>query len=183
MMNEIESWQRFPYPVSFYIRRLLWKSVWLTIWQLLPKRGPLKRGRALLLRLFGADIGEKCGFSASAYVEFPWQIKMKSHCTVGPRSVLYNLANVEFGTHVIISQDVYICAGTHDYTNLAYPLERKPIVIQDHVWVCAGAFIGPGVTVGEGSVVGARAVVTKNIEPWSVVAGNPAKFIKKRQLR
>jgi putative colanic acid biosynthesis acetyltransferase WcaF len=60
---------------------------------------------------------------------------------------------------------------------------RKDIIIHSNVWICAGAFIAPGITIGEGAIVAARAVVTKNVEPWTVVGGNPAKFIKKREIK
>ena len=108
---------------------------------------------------------------------------MGEYSVVGPRSTLYNLGELKIGKRTIISQDVYICGGTHDYTDLTYPLVIRNIVIGDCVWIGAGAFIGPGVTVGDGAVVGARAVVVKNVEPWTIVAGNPARVIKKREVR
>jgi putative colanic acid biosynthesis acetyltransferase WcaF len=86
------------------------------------------------------------------------------------------------GQRVTISHRAHLCAGTHDYTRPDLPLVKPPIVIRDQAWICTDAFIGPGVTVGEGVVVGARAVVTKDVEPWTVVAGNPARVIKKRTL-
>ena len=90
---------------------------------------------------------------------------------------------LQVGHRVVISQDAYFCGGSHDYTDSRYPLLRMKIVVEDDVWIGAGAFIGPGVTVGQGAVIGARAVVTKNVQPWKVVAGNPARIIKDRVLR
>ncbi len=103
----------------------------------------------------------------------------------GPRArgQFYNLGGVVLGDRVVVSQDVYFCGGTHDYTDPAYPLVRLPIIVEDDVWIGAGAFIGPGVTVGQGAVVGARAVVVQDVPPWKVVAGNPARVIKDRVLR
>ena len=73
--------------------------------------------------------------------------------------------------------------GTHDYQDPSLPLLRLPIEIGAEAWVCADAFVGPGLTVGEGAIVGARAVAMKDVEPWTIVAGNPAKFIKRRELK
>jgi putative colanic acid biosynthesis acetyltransferase WcaF len=96
--------------------------------------------------------------------------------------VFYNLGGATVGHRAVISQDVYLCGGTHDYTKSNYPLVRKPIIIEDDVWIGAGAFIGPGVRIGQGAVVGARAVVFKDIPPWKVAVGNPARVIKDRVL-
>ena len=82
-----------------------------------------------------------------------------------------------------ISQRAHLCAGTHDHTDPSMPLQRLPIVIGDQVWICADAFVGPGVTIGEGALVGARAVAVKDVEPWQIVAGNPARPIRKRVMK
>jgi len=97
--------------------------------------------------------------------------------------VVYNLGEVRIGSHTVISQDAYLCAGTHDYTKPDMPLQLTPITIGSGVWVCAGAFVGPNVTVGDNSVVGARAVVTKDVPPGMVVGGNPARVIKPRPMQ
>ena len=112
----------------------------------------------------------------------PWWLSIGDHCSLGPRVTLYNLGGVSIGNQTVLSQDVYVCGGTHDYTDPTYPLIRKKIVIGNQVWIGAGAFIGPGVTIGEGAVVGARAVVMKDVPPWTVVVGNPARVLKNRQL-
>lgn len=87
------------------------------------------------------------------------------------------------GNNVTISQYAFLCAATHDYEDATMPLVTAPIVIDNGAWICAASFVGPGVTIGEGAVVGAKAVVTKDVAPWDVVAGNPAKPVKKRVLR
>ncbi len=78
---------------------------------------------------------------------------------------------------------MHLCAGTHDYADPSMPLLKPPITVGDQAWVCADAYIGPGVTIGEGAVVGARAVIVKDVPPWTIVAGNPARPIKKRVIR
>ena len=112
----------------------------------------------------------------------PWDLKIRKSCIFGTRVQLYNLGGLEIGDHTVLSQDVYVCGGTHDYTDPTYPLVRKKNKIGSYVWVAAGAFIHPGVTIGDGAVIGARAVVTRDVEPWTVVSGHPAKVVRKREI-
>jgi len=139
--------------------------------------------RRLLLRLFGAKIGSNVHVYNSATIYMPWNLEVGDYSSIGEHAFVYNLGKITIGSKTTISQRVHLCAGTHDYNDPALPLLKPPIVIEDQAWVCADAFVGPGVTVGEGAIVGARAVATKNIGAWSIVAGNPAKFIKERRLR
>ena len=81
-----------------------------------------------------------------------------------------------------ISQRAHLCAGTHDHTDPALPLLKTPIIVGDQAWICADSFVGPGVSIGEGAVVGARAVAVKNVDPWLVVVGNPARPVSKRVI-
>jgi putative colanic acid biosynthesis acetyltransferase WcaF len=87
------------------------------------------------------------------------------------------------GNQVTISQRTYLCTASHDISLASHPQIEKPIVIENRAWVAAEAFVGPGVTIGEGAVVGARGCVFKDVEPWTVVGGNPARFIKKRTIK
>lgn len=132
--------------------------------------------------MFGAGCAGKSWIVSSAKVEMPWDLRIGPHVAIGARAILYNLGGLEIGEQSVLSQDVYVCGGTHDYTNTTMPLLRKKIVIGKQVWIAAGAFIGAGVTIGDGAVIGARAVVMKDVAPWTIVAGNPACEIKKRAL-
>ena len=96
--------------------------------------------------------------------------------------MIYNLGPVTIGENVTVSQRAHLCAGTHDATDPTMPLLKPPIAVADQVWICADAFVGPDVTVHEGAVVGARAVAVADVDAWTVVAGNPARVIKERQL-
>ena len=138
--------------------------------------------RNKLLRFWGAKIGENCTVYASAKIWAPWNLEMKPYSVIGPDVDCYNQGKVIIGTHTVISQKSYICASSHDISDSKLPLILKPITIGNQVWIAADAFIGPGVTIGEGAVVGARAAVFKDVEPWTVVGGNPAQFIKKRVI-
>ncbi len=113
-------------------------------------------------------------------MKHPWLFSMGEHSWLSERVEIYNLGPVDIGCHTVLSQDVYVCAGTHDYTKADLPLIRPPISIGSGVWVCAGAFIGPGVKVGDNCVIGARAVVTRDIPAGMIAGGNPAKVIRPR---
>ena len=113
----------------------------------------------------------------------PWNLTVGDWSAIGEDALIYNLGPITLGQRVTISHRAHLCAGTHDYTQQDLPLLKPPIIIHDQVWICADAFVGPDVTVGEGAVLGAQAVVTKDVEPWTVIAGNPARAIKKRVLK
>lgn len=176
--EKTESW---PYPIHDYALRFLWAVTKYTVWRICWHR--FSNLRMIILKLFGTKVFlDSMAFSTTDILR-PWDIKLGNRVSLGPRTRLYNLGYIEIGNDTIISQDVYICGGTHDHTNPILKLQKKDIRIGSNVWICAGAFIGPGVTIGDGAVVGARAVVTKDVESWVIVAGNPAKFIKYRKLK
>jgi len=137
----------------------------------------------VLLRLLGATIGKEVHIYNSAVTAMPWNLSVGDWSSIGEHARIYNLGHVDIGGHVTISQAAHLCAGTHDHTHPEMPLLKSGIVISGQAWVCADAFVGPGVTVHAGAVVAARAVAVKDVEPWTVVGGNPARFIKQRILR
>ncbi len=128
-------------------------------------------------------MGRDVHIYSSAIVYLPWNLEVGDWSSIGERACIYNLARISIGSHVTVSQRAHLCAGTHDYTDPTMPLQKKPIQLCDQVWVCTEAFVGPGTTVGEAAVVGARAVVLEDVEPWTVVAGNPARFLKRRVIQ
>lgn len=178
--HDIQNMDKYPYPFKEYILRIIWPLFHSTIWKLLWHRFYFLR--ILLLKLFGAKINIKSMAFGSTKILRPWDMEIGKYVSLGPRVNIYNLGGIKIGNNTVISQDVYLCGGTHDYLNSKLPLLRKKIIIGDNVWIGAGAFIGPGVTIGDGTVIGARAVLLKDAEPWSVYAGNPARRIKERIL-
>jgi acetyltransferase-like isoleucine patch superfamily enzyme/glycosyltransferase involved in cell wall biosynthesis len=138
--------------------------------------------RRVLLRCFGAKIGAEARIRPTVRIEIPWNLEVGDDSVVGDYAILYCLGKVTIGRHAVISQYAHLCAGTHDYTSRRFPLVRMPIAIGDEVWVAADAFVAPGVTIGDRSVVGARSTVTRDVPPDNVVAGSPAKFVKMREL-
>jgi putative colanic acid biosynthesis acetyltransferase WcaF len=161
------------------VRRVLWAFGKL-LFRFSPR--PCFGWRRFVLRCFGAKIGAHVNTYPSTRIYFPWNLTVGDWSAIGEDVLIYNLGPVTLGQKVTISHRAHLCAGTHDYTQLDLPLLKPPIVIGNQAWICADAFVGPGVTVGEGAVVGARAVVVKDVESWTVVAGNPARVIKKRTL-
>jgi putative colanic acid biosynthesis acetyltransferase WcaF len=113
----------------------------------------------------------------------PWNLEVEDWVAIGEHAYLYNLGKITIGRKATISHRAHLCAGTHDYTSADLPLITMPITIEQQAWVCTDAFVSPGVRVGEGAIVGARSVVTGDVEPWTIVAGNPARSIKKRVLK
>jgi putative colanic acid biosynthesis acetyltransferase WcaF len=118
----------------------------------------------------------------SARIWAPWNLVMGDFSVLGDRVDCYSVARVEIGAHCIVSQYSFLCTATHDADQSHFPLITAPIRIGDRSWVAADVFIGPGVTVGEGAVVGARASVFKDVEPWTVVGGTPARLIRRRNV-
>jgi putative colanic acid biosynthesis acetyltransferase WcaF len=159
--------------------RLLW-MLGSVIFRLSPR--PCFAFRSWWLRLFGADIGHNVNIYPSARIYFPWNLQIGSWSAIGEWALIYNLGKISIGEHATISQNAHLCAGTHDYSDPAMPLLKPPITIGSSVWICADAFVGPGVAVSDGAVVGARSVVVKDVPAWMVVAGNPAKFVKPRVM-
>ena len=161
------------------VGRVLWAAAW-PLFRLSPR--PLWGWRRFVLRLFGAQVGENVHVYPTVRIQIPWNLSIGDHSAIGDRVILYCLGPVHIGAEATLSQHAHLCAGTHEYEDPTMPLLKPPISIGDAAWICADAFVGPGVQVGEGAIVGARAVVTKDVDPWCVVAGNPARFIKHRHL-
>lgn len=168
-----------PYTLSEYLARILW-ALATPLFRLSPR---LMYGwRRGLLRAFGAQVGAEVHIDPTAQVALPWMLKIGQGASVGPRVLIYNLGMVSLGARTTVSHGAHLCAGTHDYSLASMPLQREPITIGSDAWVCAEAFIGPACTVGDGSVVAARAVVVRDVPPWSIVAGNPATVKGRRDL-
>jgi putative colanic acid biosynthesis acetyltransferase WcaF len=167
-----------PVPLPLKIRRAIWSAVQATFfrWSLHTANG----FRSALLRLFGAKVGRHCTIRRTASVYYPWQFVLGDLSSLGDRATIYNLGPVTIGRRVTISQEAYLCAGTHDYRLLSMPLMTPPITIGDDAWICARAFVGPGIEVADGAILAACGVAVENLEEWSIYAGNPATKKKDR---
>jgi len=164
------------------IKRFLWTITWNILARPIP-RSILGSWKRFLLRFFGANIHKKAIVYSTAKIYMPWNLEMDEYACLAPDVDCYNAAKIKIGAHTTISQKSYLCTASHDITKPNIPLVTKPIIIGDQVWIGADTFIGMGVKIGQGAVVGARSAVFKDVDPWTVVGGNPAKFIKKREIK
>ena len=119
---------------------------------------------------------------ASAKLFMPWNIEMAPYSVIGDNAERYNPTLVKLGRNCVVSQHAYLCATGHNIYSSKHEQVDKHIILEDRSWVVTDAFVGMGVTIGEGAVVGARACVFKDVAPWTVVGGNPAKYIKERKI-
>jgi len=138
--------------------------------------------RRFLLKCFGAKIGKNVIIRPSAKFTYPWKIKIGDYSWIGDDVVLYSLGEIEIGAHTVVSQKSYLCTGSHDYTKNNFPIYSKKIIIKDECWLATDVFVSPGVTIGRGTVVGARSTVIKDLNSNSVYVGSPVKFIKNRKI-
>lgn len=173
---------RTPYSVWDKIRRLAWTVVWGVAARPLPKSvGRL--WKVMLLRAFGAKVAWTANVYSSATIFKPWLLTMDDYSCMASGVDCYNAAPVRLGRHATVSQRAYLCTAGHDITDPDHRQTEAPIEIGERAWVCAEAFVGQGVKIGKGAVIAARAVCVKDVEPWTVVGGNPARIIKMRKLR
>lgn len=166
---------------SSKIARVAWNLVWITLFRPTP-RGTLYGWRRFLLRLFGARIGKGANILPTCKIWQPWNLTMGEYSCLSEEVDCYCVDQITIGEQAVVSQGAFLCTASHDIASPIMELIHQPIVIGPQSWIAARAFVGPGVTVGTGAVVAACSVVTKNVAPWAVVAGNPAQIIKKRIL-
>ena len=169
-----------PYSRREYLGRIMWMLA-RPLFRFSPR--PMFGWRSFLLRCFGAQVGKHVHVYPSARIEIPWNLHIGDEASLGENVLVYSLGPVEIGPRTTVSHNAHLCAGSHDYRDPGLPLLRLPISIGADAWICAQSFVGPGVVVGDGAVVGAASVVTTSVAPWTVVAGNPATFLKPRVLR
>jgi putative colanic acid biosynthesis acetyltransferase WcaF len=167
------------YTAAEMARRIAW-IVGAVLFRYSPR--PFFAWRSVLLSLFGARVGHHVHIYPSVRIFLPWNLTIGDWSSIGDEALVYNLGPVTIGSRVTISHRAHLCAGTHDHRRADMKLLKPPIVIGDDAWICADAFVGPNVVVGAGSVVGAAAVVVRDVAPWQVVAGNPARAIGERRL-
>jgi putative colanic acid biosynthesis acetyltransferase WcaF len=167
---------------SFTLRNRLFRVIWQTTWILLASWTPpsFYPWRSTLLRLFGARIAKSAQVRASVRVWYPPNLIMDDQATLGPRVNCYNMATIRIKIGAIVSQGAHLCAGSHDVDHPHLQLTAAPIIIGPKAWIAAEAFVGPGVTVSEGAVLGARGVAFRDLDVWTVYIGNPARPLRKR---
>lgn len=161
---------------SFSLSNRITRGVWILTWMLLASWTPpfLFRWRRFLLVCFGAKMAPLSDVRSSARVWHPANLVMGHRAVIGPRVNCYNMAPVTLEEYALVSQGAHLCAGNHDMDDKAFALFAKPITLRAHSWVAADAFVGPGVTLQEGAVLGARGVAFQDLSRWTIYVGNPA---------
>ncbi len=163
------------------LRRFLFNAVWLFFCRFSPNF--LHLWRIWVLNQFGADISYKAYVYPSVSIWAPWNLAMAEFATLGPKVICYNIAEIILHRCAVVSQSAFLCTGTHDYASADFDLRAYPIELHANAWIGAEAFVGPGVAIGEGAILGARGVAFKNLQPWGIYIGNPAVYLKDRVLR
>jgi acetyltransferase-like isoleucine patch superfamily enzyme len=136
--------------------------------------------RKFLLKGLGAKISKKVGLYRGFEVRHPWKLHIGASTIIGHNALLDARKGLTIGSNVNFSNEVMIWTLHHDYNDSNFSEIGAPVVIEDYAWICSRAIILPGVRVGKGAVVAAGAVVTKDVEPFTVVGGIPAKKIAQR---
>ena len=164
--------------------RVVWNVVWLLFFRITPGRiAFFNSWRALLLRCFGAKIGRCTAIFPSVKVWLPWNLEIGDCVALSSGVNCYSVDKIIIGDNTTVSCDVFLDCASHDISSPIMELTYAPITIGADCWIAANSIILPGRSLGDGAVVAAGSVVTKDVEPWTVVGGNPARFLKKRVLR
>ncbi len=171
-------------PLAEKLKNMAWKIIYLLFFRFSPSiTGVFRKWRVFLLRLFGAKISYKASIHPTAKIDYPWKLTMGALSSLGENSWAYCMNEVSIGEKTCIGKDVYILTGSHDIASLSFDLVTKPVKIGSGVWVATGSYILPGVTLADMTVVAAKSCVLKSTDEYDVVGGNPAKFIKKREVK
>lgn len=176
---------RFELPESFRGRSLLVVQLWSVVQSTVFRWSPrfANAFRRWLLRRFGASVGRSVLIRPTAQFTYPWKIRLGDNVWIGEDVVLYSLGEIEVGSNTVISQQSYLCTGSHDYSQDDFPIYATRISIGAEVWICAGVFVAPGVTVGRGTVVGARSLVLHDMPAGMVCYGHPCRPMRTRETR
>lgn len=160
------------------LARVLWDLVSIIMFRYTPI--PMHSWRSFVLRLFGAKVGRGVHIYPKVKIWAPWNLVLEDQCGVANGVILYSQGKITLGRRSVVSQGAHLVTGTHDYTKPGFPLVTNPIIVGDHAWIAAEAFVHPGVIIGEGCVIGARSVVIKDMPSWMVCSGFPCKPVKER---
>lgn len=169
------------YPWRNRVFRACWNLTWAVFASWTPP--PLRGWRRWLLRLFGAKVAPTANIYGSARIWYPPNLELGTYASISPNVTVYSVAKITLGDYAVVSQGTQLCTAGHDIEDPHFQTIARPIAIGRRAWVAAEAFVGPGVTIGEGAVLGARGCTFANLEPWTVYVGNPARALKPRRIR
>lgn len=167
------------FPFRHRLFRLVWSIVWKGFGVWTPT--PLHAWRNFLVRRFGGRIARSAKIYPGVQIWYPPNFVMEDFACLAQGVNCYCMAPITLGAYALVSQKAHLCAGTHDIDDPYFQLHAYPITISSDAWVAAEAFVGPGVTISDGAVLGARGVTFRNLDAWTVYVGNPAKPIRVRR--
>lgn len=167
------------YSVGNRVKRLLWNICYTLLYR--PSPRPFHAWRSMLLSLFGAKMGATCHFYPKSKVWAPWNLIADDRSTVADDAELYNPSPMHLCHHAIVSQGAYVCGATHLYNDPAFPLVSFPMRLGAYSWICARASVNPGVNIGDGAILALGSIATKDLEPFGIYAGVPARWVKERE--
>jgi putative colanic acid biosynthesis acetyltransferase WcaF len=182
MMQRVQDLSKPTVPLGFRGRPAWFVQIWWIVQAVCFHTSPqvFYGWRRFLLRLFGARIGRGVLIRPSASVTYPWKLSIGDWSWVGDNVTLYTLGEISIGDNAVVSQRCYLCTGSHDYTRPTFDLYAVPVKIESEAWLATNVFVGPGVTVGRGAIVGACSVVLKDVPAGMMCAGNPLKIQRPR---
>ena len=174
----------FVLPRNFRGRSAFSVQLWWVVQSTLFKKSPqfAYKFRAAILRTFGASVGKNTIIRPSATFTYPWKVIIGDNVWIGDDVTIYSLGEINIGHNSVISQRSYICAADHDYLQPSFPIRARPIRIGSECWIATDSYIGPGVSIGNGAVIGARSSVFKDIPEMQVCVGSPCVPIKPRAI-
>ncbi len=181
--NQFQDLSRFQLPSASRGRPAWFVQFWWMVDALFVRPTPqvLYGWRRFIWRLFGASIGRNVLIRPGVRVTFPWKLVVGDHCWIGDNATLYSVDTITIGEHSVISQEAYLCAGTHDHHDISFSLVTSPVTVEPECWIAARVFVGPGVQIGRGAVVGACSVVLSDVPSATIVAGSPARVVGMRE--
>lgn len=163
------------------------RGVWNVVWFMLARWTPDRIAvfncwRILLLRIFRAKIGRHCVVMSSCSIWQPWNLQLGNWVALSEMVNCYSVAPIAIGDNATVSREAFLCTASHDISSPTMELTFAPIEIGCNAWIAARAIVLPGRKIGEGAVVAAGSVVVNNVDPWTVVGGNPAHYLSNRVL-
>jgi putative colanic acid biosynthesis acetyltransferase WcaF len=182
MAADYQKLDRFRLPTGFRGRSAIVVQLWWAVQSTLFAMSPqfMYGWRRFLLHLFGATIGKGVLVRPSVRITYPWKVTIGDRVWIGDHAELYSLGEIEVGSDVVISQHSYLCAATHDHTSLSFDIIAKKITIEDQSWIAMDVYVGPGVTIGRGALIGARSNVFRDMPAGMICLGSPAIPVKPR---
>lgn len=174
----------FKLPKKFRGRNPFVVQLWWIVQSVLVATSPqfMYGWRRFVYRTFGAKIGKNVILRPSVKMTFPWYVEIGDETWVGDNVVFYSLDQIKIGSHVVVSQNTYICTGTHNFQSVNFDMERQPVIIEDQVWLANDVYVAPGVTIKRGCVVGTRSSVFNDLPSGMICYGSPAKPKKVRVI-